>query len=57
MAATSSRTEVKEPRRIACRGDDRREALTTLSQDQPVGTKRSVMQGFFASRAFTVACL
>ena len=52
MAAMRSLTEVKLPRRRACRVMIE-EISTMLSQDPEVGVKCSVIRGFLASQACT----
>ena len=57
MAALRSLTEVKVPRRIACRVMMPKKIQTMFSQDPEVGVKCMVIRGFRASQAFTFGCL
>ncbi len=57
MAAVSSLTEVKEPRRMACRVMTEKKHSTRLIHEHPVGVKCRVTRGFFASQALISACL
>ena len=57
MAAVSSLTEVKEPRRMAWRVMTGRSISTRLSQEHPVGVKCRVTLGFFASQAADLGVL
>jgi hypothetical protein len=57
MAAMSSLTLSKEPRRIAWRVMIEKNTSTRFSQDPEVGVKRSVTRGFLASHVLMSACL
>ena len=46
MVAVSSRTEVKEPRRMAWRVMTEKKHSTRFSQEHPVGVKCRVIRGF-----------
>jgi hypothetical protein len=59
MAAVSSLTELKVPRRMAWRVMTEKKHSTRLSQEQPAGTKCKVIRWFsgLASHLRTLACL
>ena len=57
IAAMRSFTEVKVPRRIACRVMIPKKISTMFSQDPDVGVKCMVIRGFLASQACTFGCL
>jgi len=57
MAAVSSLTESKLPRRMAWRVMMPKKTSTRLSHDPEVGVKCSVIRWLLASQAFTVGCL
>ena len=53
MALTRSGTEVKLPRRMACRVMIEKKTSTRFSQDPDVGVKCKVIRGCLASQART----
>ena len=53
MAAMRSVTEVKLPRRMACRVMIEKKTSTMFSHDPDVGVKCKVIRGVFASHACT----
>jgi len=53
MAAMRSVTEVKLPRRMACRVMIEKKISTMLSHDPDAGVKCRVIRGFLASQART----
>jgi hypothetical protein len=53
MAAMRSATEVKLPRRMACRVMIEKKTSAMFSHDPDVGVKCSVIRGFLASQART----
>ena len=53
MAAMRSLTEVKLPRRMACRVMIEKKTSTRFSHDPDVGVKCSVIRGCLASQART----
>lgn len=57
IAATSSLTEVNEPRRMAWRVMTEKKHSTRLIHEQLVGVKCRVARGFFVSQALTSGCL
>ncbi len=57
MAAMRSLTEVKLPRRMACRVMIEKKTSTMFSQDPETGVKCRVTRGFLASQARTSGCL
>ncbi len=56
MVSVSWRTEVNEPRRMACRVGTQKKHSTRFSQEHPVGVKCRMTRGFLASQALTSAC-
>jgi hypothetical protein len=50
-------TEVKVPRRMACRVVMPKKISTTFSHDPEVGVKCMTIRGFLASQACTFGCL
>ena len=57
MAPTRSLTEVKVPRRIACRVMIPKKISTMFIQLPEVGVKCSWMRGCLASQSVTAGCL
>ncbi len=57
IAVMRSVTEVKLPRRMACRVMIEKKTGTRFSHDPDVGVKCKVIRGFFASQARTSGCV